>query len=152
MGDVGPVDSASAFAGAGLAEREQATEVSIAGAVERVGENPGAVGEIEPATDDQTHAGHLGGFMGADDAGDGVVVANRDGLDAGEGGLAEQLLAAGGAAQEAEVGRRLQLGVADLTHPNSPCIHQVRSPEGAHSPSPRRKTQNRSPVSVSSWK
>ncbi len=36
------------------------------------------------------------------------------------------------------------------SHANTPWSHQLRSPEGAHSPSPRRNTQNRSPPSVSS--
>ena len=65
------------------------------------------------------------------------------------GRLGEQLLARAGAAQEREMRRALELGVA---HPNTPCRNQRCEPVPASSPSPSRNSQKRSPASVSTWK
>ena len=50
-----------------------------------------------------------------------VTVDNAERLDAHHGGLGEQLLATARPAQEREMARHLQLGVARPGHPNIPC-------------------------------
>ena len=148
-GDVLPAEQALRLAAAPLAERQQAAEPAIGGPVGRVDQERGAVGQVEPAADDQPHARRLRRLVRADDAGEAVAVGDRQGLDAEHGRLGEQLLARAGAAQEREMRRALELGVA---HPNTPCRNQRCEPVPASSPSPSRNSQKRSPASVSTWK
>ena len=49
--------------------------------VGRIDQDGHAVGEIEAAADDQSDAGHLGGFMGAHDAGETVAVGDGERFD-----------------------------------------------------------------------
>jgi hypothetical protein len=63
-------------------------------------QNGHAIGEIDAAAHDQTHARDLGGFMGADNAGKAVAVGDRQRLDAEPGGLVEEFFAGTRAAQE----------------------------------------------------
>ena len=51
--------------------------------------------EIEAAADDQAHAGHLGGFMRAHDAGERIAIDDAERLDAEQRGRREQLLGDG---------------------------------------------------------
>ena len=96
-------------------------------------------------------AGHLGGFMRADDAGERVAVGDGERLDADRGGLGEQFLAGRRAAQEREMRRDLELDIAG--HREDPVqVPTLRSPVAASSPSPARKIQKRSPASSSTWK
>ena len=136
--EIGPVEIALGFAGALLAERQQPAQPGIGRPIGRIDQDGHAVAEIEAAADDQAHAGGLGGLMGADDAGERVAVDDGQRLDAHRGGRGEQLLAGGGAAQEAEMRGHLQLGVARAAHPKIPCRNQRCEPVSGSSPSPAR--------------
>jgi hypothetical protein len=85
---------ALAFGGSSAAEGEEAAEagvgVSVGGPDEEVG---GAVGEDEAGADDQAKAGDLlGGFVGADDASQGVDVGDRQCVVPELGGAVDQLV------------------------------------------------------------
>ena len=149
LGDVLPAEQALRLAAPPLAERQQPAEAAIGWPVGGVDQERGAIGQVEPAADDQPHARGLRRLVRAHDAGEAVAVGDRQGLEAEHGCLGEQLLAGAGAAQERELRRALQLGVA---HPNTPCRNQRCEPVPASSPSPSRNSQNRSPASVSTWK
>ncbi|MNG77249.1 hypothetical protein D3C81_814460 [compost metagenome] len=75
------------------------------------------------AADDQPQLVFLGRLPGADNAGQGALVGDRQGLVALLAGPAEQLVGTGRAALEAEVGQAMQLGIALGTHANHPCNH-----------------------------
>ena len=156
VGQVRPVEIALGLAGAPLAQRQQAAEPGVGWPIGRVDQHAGAIHQVQPAANDQPDAGDLGGLVGAHDAGDRVAIDDGQGLDPAAGRLVEQVLAGAGPPQEREVRGRLQLDVAGglrtAVHPNRPCRNQVRSPVAGCSPSPRRKTQKRSPASSSSWK
>ena len=62
-------------------------------------------------------------------SGQGVAVADPDGLDPQGVGAEHQLVRMRGAPQEREVGGRLQLGVAG--HPNTPCSHHLAGSLGS---------------------
>ena len=51
--DIVPGELAAALAGAALAEGQQAAEAAIGGAVGRIDQQRGAVGQVEPAADDR---------------------------------------------------------------------------------------------------
>ena len=102
---VGPVEIAFGLAAALLAERQQPAQPRIGRPVGRIDQDRHAVGEIEPAADDQADAGGLGGLMGAHDAGQRVAVDDGERLDAEDGGVREQLLAGRRAPQEARNAR-----------------------------------------------
>ena len=106
------VEDALRLAAAPLAERQQPAEPRIGRPVGRIDQDGHAVGQIEPAADDQADAGHLGGLMGADDAGEAVAVDDGQRLDAEDGGVREQFLAGRCAAQEREMRCDLQFGIA----------------------------------------
>ncbi len=150
VGQVLPIEIALGLACPPLAQRQQAAEPRIGQSVGRIDQHAGSIHKVEPAADDQAYPGDLGRLVGADDAGDRVAIDDGHGLDPTQGGLVEEILARGGAAQEREVRGRLQLDITRAAHPNSPCRNQLRSPVTDCSPSPRRKTQNRSPASSSS--
>ena len=100
------------LAGATLAEAEQAAKPGIGGAIGRVDEQVAAIGEDQPAADDQPDAGDLGGLMRPDDARQRVAVGDRQRMMAAHRGLREQLLGRRRAAQEREVRRALELSIA----------------------------------------
>jgi hypothetical protein len=77
-----PIEIAFRLAGALLAKRQKAAKTRISRAVGRIDENRWAVGEIEAAADDQPHPGRAGGLVGADDAGQGVAIDDRERLNA----------------------------------------------------------------------
>ena len=144
-----PAEDAVGLAAAPLAERQQPAQPGVGRSVGRIDEERGAVLEIEPAADDQPHAGRLGRLVCADDAGEAVMVGDRQCLDAADRGLEEQLLAGTGAAQEREVRGALQLGVS---HAKTPCRNQRCGPDAGSTPSAVRNSQKRCPASSSTWK
>ena len=91
--EIGPIETAPRLAAALLAQRQQSAQPRIGGPVGRIDEDGHAVGEIESAADDQSHARRLRGLMRADDAGERIAVDDRHRLDAQGGGLLEQFLA-----------------------------------------------------------
>ena len=84
--EVAPVEMALALAGAPLAERQQPAEPRVGRAVGGIGEHRGAVGEVEPAADDEPDAGGLGRLVRAHDPGQRVAVDDGERLDAERGG------------------------------------------------------------------
>ena len=150
--EIGPIETTSRLAAALLAQRQQSAQPRIGGPVGRIDENGHAVGEIELAADDQSHARRLRRFMRADDAGQRTAVDDRHRLDAQGGGLLEQFLAGTRPAQKREMRGALQLDIARGGHPKIPCINHRCEPVAASSPSPARKIQKRSPASSSTWK
>ena len=87
-----PIEMAFRLAGALLAKRQQTAETRIGRAVGWIDENRWAVGEIEAAADNQPHPGRAGGFMGADDARQGVAINDRQRLNAERCGLSEEFV------------------------------------------------------------
>ncbi|MCY1515549.1 hypothetical protein D9M68_501380 [compost metagenome] len=93
------------------------------------------------AADHQGHSGVFGGLPGADDAGQGAFVGDRQRRVAMFPGPLEQFAGTGGAALEAEIGQAVQLGVG--VHANQPCN------SSGPSPCTGRKAQPRWPPRVS---
>ncbi len=110
--DIGVVEMAFALGRAPLSQGQEARQAAISGAVLRVGEEAGAVGEIEPDADDEADIGNLCGVMGAHQAGDAVPIGDRDRLVAERRGGRDQFVGMRGAAQEREIAGDLQFGVA----------------------------------------
>src|SRR3546814_15253531 len=73
-------------------------------------------------------------------------------------GSGEQLLGRRRAAQKGEMARHLEFDIgrrrdcAAIRHPNTPWMYQLRSPVMLSTPSPRRKSQKRTPLVVSTWR
>jgi len=134
-----PVQFARTFTRATLAERQQPRQARPGGAVGRVEEQAPPAGEIDARARDRAHAGRLLRLPGADDARHRAEVGDAERRMAEQGGGGEQLLRARRTAQQREVGEQLQLDI--VGHANTPCIHQLRSPVSASTPSPRRNTQ-----------
>ena len=109
--DVFQSDLALALPGAALAQGEQAREPAIGGPVGGKGQGLEAVAQHQPRADDKAKAKTLGRDVGADDAGEGVVIGDGDGLVAEIGGPLDQLLGVRGPAQEAEIAGHRKLGV-----------------------------------------
>ena len=105
------MEHAAALRRAPLAEGEQAAEAAVGGAVAGIAEEREPAGEIEPRTCEQPQAGRLRCDMGAHRAGEGVAVGDADGGESQRRRPPHQLVGVRGAAQEAEVAHRLQLGV-----------------------------------------
>ena len=93
-----------------------------------------SVHQVQPAAGDQTDS-VARPARGRDQAGDRISIRDAKRLVAEQGSGGEQLLRAGGAAQEAEMAGDLELGIG---HPNTPCRYQLRSPVRPSPPSPRR--------------
>ena len=70
------------FAAALLAERQQPAQSRVGRPIRWIDEDGHAVGQIEAATDNQSHAGRLGGLMGANNSSDAVAVDDRQRFDA----------------------------------------------------------------------
>ena len=92
--DIIPFEMAFGFAGAALAERQQAAKPRIGRPIGWIGQDRHAVGKIETAANDQPDASRLRRFVGAHDAGKGIAVDDGERLDAEQCRLREQLLAA----------------------------------------------------------
>ena len=113
------MEHAAALGRAPLTEGEQAAEAAVSGAVARIAEEREPAGEVEPRAGQEPQARRLRRDslrcdMGAHRAGEGVAVGDADGGEAERRRPLHQLLGVGGAAQEAEVAHRLQLGVGDV--------------------------------------
>ena len=153
-GDVLPMEEAlpllallavdAAFAGG-----EQAGEPRPGGAILRPDQKRASVHQIEPAAGDEADAALPLRPQRLDEAADRVAVGDAERGIAEELGRREQFVGAGDAAQEAEMGRDLEL---DIAHANSPCRCQLRSPVAGSSPSPLRNSQKRAPSLSSTWK
>ena len=95
---------------------EQAAEAAVGGAVAGIAEEREAAGEIEPRARQEPQAPRLRRDslrcdVGAHGAGQGVAVGDADGGEPELRRPLHQFVGVGGAAQEAEVAHRLQLGV-----------------------------------------
>ena len=108
---VGPIQVATALAGAPLTLGQQAAQAGPGGAVGRIGEQDSAVAQRQAAAGDEADLGGLGGLPAADDAGHRVVVNDAEGGDAVSLGLREQLLRVACTAEEAVIGGDLEFGV-----------------------------------------
>ena len=86
-----------------LVEKQQPAQPAVGGAIDRIDQEHRVVAQVEATADDRAHPGHLGRLIGAHDPGQGAAVAERQRLDPAQRRLAEQVLAAAGAAQEGEV-------------------------------------------------
>ena len=113
-GHVVQVQHAPALGRATLTECEQAAEAAVGGTVPGIAEERGSGFGVEPRAGQQPQAGRLCSGMGAHRAGEGVAVGDADGGEAEFSRPRHQLVRVGGAAQEAEVAHRLQLGVGGM--------------------------------------
>ena len=129
-----------------LAGAEQAGEPRPAGAVLGPDQKGAAVHQVEPAAGDEPHPGLSFRPEPLDQPADRVAVGQAERGIAEYRGGAEQFLRAGDPAQEAEMAGDLKL---DVSHANTPCMCQLRSPVPASSPSPLRNSQKRAPFSSS---
>ena len=153
--DVAPAKRAAALAGARLAQRQQPGQPRPGGLVGRVEQQRAAVIEVDPRPRDHPHARRLLRLPGAHQPGDAAAIDDAERAMALQGGGGEQLVGAGGAAQEREMARHLKLdiGGGGARHqPNSPWRYQLRSPVAGSTPSPRRNSQKRAPRSSSTQK
>ena len=91
----------------------------ISGAVGRIDEDGKAIGKIETAADDEAHAARARRFERAHDAGERIAIDDAERFDAEFLRPGEELIAAAGATQKAEMACHLQLGIA-RAHPNIP--------------------------------
>ena len=107
-----PADVEAALFSAALAERDQAAQGSIGGAIGRVDQQRQAVAQIEPAADGQPDPDFLGTCMRHGDAGQGVVVGDGHRLDAESLGGDEELLDVAGATKKRIVRGDVQLRIA----------------------------------------
>lgn len=136
--DIAPFEVALRLAGAALAFRQQTAEARVGGAVGRIDQHRHAVGEVEAAADDETHARRPGGLMGPDDAGQRIAVDDAERLDAEHRRLRKQFFGAARSTQEREVRGCLQLDIARAGHAKIPCRYQRCEPVSPCSPSPAR--------------
>jgi len=81
-GDVVEAKRALAFPCPHLAEREEAGEAAVGGAIGRIGEEARCVLEVEAGTDDETEPDVPRRHVGAHNAGQRVAVGHGDGLEA----------------------------------------------------------------------
>jgi len=109
--DIGVIEMAFAFWRAPFAKGKERRQPAIGGAILGIGEEAGAVAQIEAHADDEADANVLGRLMRADKAGDAVAVGDRDRREAKRRGPLDQFARMRAAAQEREIAGRLQLGV-----------------------------------------
>ena len=102
---------AGPFSRSPLADREQAAEPYIGGAVGRIDEDGQTITQIEPTSHDQSDASLLGALMCPSNAGEGVAVGDAERWQTKQPGLRHQLLDMRRAAQERVVRGNLQLCV-----------------------------------------
>ena len=128
----------TALAKSQILAAQQSAQARVGGAIGRVDENRKRVPRVEPRADDEAHAGRLRRLARANDPGEAAAVDDGERLDPERGGLREQFLAGARAAQEGEMRRALQFGVAGGAHPNTPCRYQRCEPVAGSTPSPSR--------------
>jgi hypothetical protein len=109
--DIGVIEMAFAFWRAPFAKGKERRQPAIGGAILGIGEEAGAVAQIEAHADDEADANVLGRLMRADKAGDAVAVGNGDRLETKQSRLPDQLVGMRPAVQKREIAGRLQLGV-----------------------------------------
>jgi hypothetical protein len=73
-----PVELASAFPRAALAQRQQTAELGVAGPVDRIDQHGQMIAQIEPAPDHEADASFLGAMMRPREACQRVAVGDRD--------------------------------------------------------------------------
>jgi hypothetical protein len=95
-----PREIAGALAGACLAERQQAAEPAVGGAVGRVDEHRQTVAQIQPAADDEAEADLASPLVRPRHAGERVVVGEAERRQAEQLRLREQFLDVRGAAEK----------------------------------------------------
>ena len=112
-GDIVEMERAFPLLGAALAEREQAAEPAVSGAVRWIGEQARRIVEIEARADDEFDAADFAcGKMRAHHAGKRVAVGDGDCREPERLRRRHQLLGVRAAAQEGEIGGDVELGVA----------------------------------------
>ncbi len=109
---LGQREPARALLGAPLAQRQQAAEPAVGGAIGRVAQQLRPVLGHQPRADQQPEPRLLGGDVGAHHAGQRVAVGDAERRQAQRLGGQHQLVRVRGGAQEGEVAGDLQLGVA----------------------------------------
>jgi len=109
--EVVPIETTGTLAGARLADAEQPAQPRVGRLVGGIDQHRTAVIQIEPAADDEAHVSLFGPLMRPDDARQRVAVDNAERRQPEQLRGREQLLHMAGAAQEAVVGRDLQLCV-----------------------------------------
>jgi hypothetical protein len=114
--DIVPVEDALGLAAPLLADRQQPAQPGIGSAVRRVDQDRHAVGEVEPAADDQSNPCRLRCLMRPDDAGQRIPVDDAQRFDPARFRLGEQFLRRRCSAKEAEVRGDLKLGIAQRGH------------------------------------
>ena len=100
---IGPGKGAAAFAGACFAKGEEMAETGVSGQVRGVDKNRGPVREIESRAGDGSDIRFFGGFMGADNAGQGAAIGDGEGGKFQHRRAGEQFRGMGSAAEEGEV-------------------------------------------------
>ncbi len=117
-----------ALDGAPVAEREQAAEPAVGGAVGRIADGLEAIGGNEARADGEADLVLLGGLMRAHDAGQRVAVGNADGGELQLRRLADHLMGMRCPAQEREVGGGDELGEGGHGHLRQCRICRANSP------------------------
>ena len=110
--EIVPVETTGALARALLADAEQPAQPRIGRFVRRVDQHGAAVGEVEPAADDQAHAGFVRTLISAHDSGERVAIDHAERRQSQQLGLQKQFLHMARATEKAVVGRDLEFGVA----------------------------------------
>lgn len=141
--DIGPFKVASTLPCPAFADAEEPAHAAIGRPVSRIDQQRRPVREIEPTADNGADAGRPRGVPGPHDAGDRIAVDDAERGQLHARGRDEQLLRARRTAQEAEMGRDLQLDITGLAlaHANAPCRNQRIDPVDGLSPSPARNSQ-----------
>ena len=111
-GDIVEIKRALALLGAHLPKREQPRQPAIGCPVARQAHEARAILQVEARADDELEPHLLGRDVRAHDARKRIAIGDGDRVEAQRLRLRDELLAVGGAAQEREVGRDLQLGIA----------------------------------------
>ncbi len=131
-GEIGKADIAFALGRAPAAEAEQGRKPAVSGAILGQTKQAATLGQIEPRADHELDARALGGNMGAHDAGQRVAVGDRDRREPKRRRAFDQLLGMRRAAEEAEIGGDLELGVGEHVS----CRH--RRPQNLGRPNAKR--------------
>jgi hypothetical protein len=119
-----------------FAEREQPAKLRVGRAIGRIDEQRRAIAQIEAAAQDQAHPGLRGLLVRTHNAGQRIAVGDAERRQPEQLGLGEQLLDMRSPAQEREVRRHLELGVAGHGLPSSACS-SCDNPSRHGSPCPR---------------
>ena len=112
-GNIGEEQQALALGGAALAKRDEAAQTAVGSAITRKAQQTWRVLKIEPCADDEAEPRVLRRHVGADHTGERIAIGNRNRGEAQRLGFRHQFIGVRGAAQEREVTRHLQFGVAN---------------------------------------